>query len=403
VTDTAGLFPSTFTYEAWVRLDSLLDNREILIAENVGYKLFYLRTYAGSLECVLGLGNGYATAGAALSTIPTLTATTWHHIACTRTGAGRLDLWLDGVPVANATSAYVPPADGTTLSLGGDYRSPPLAPWVGAIDEVRVSDRAVYSGAFTPSRRLPVQTGTVALWHFDEGTGTQVGNAANPAHGVAVLDQGRWVLEGTTSCAWQPLAYYDLASKPAVATTSQCGIGNQGVATVAGRLAWRQTSDCNSLVVPMSQLGSTDMFAVSVDLYLEPGNSPRGPCLYVFNTASPGSAGSHGIATCYRIDDPAGTHSHEWWTASGTNWAVKVQPSAVPDPTASWHTLRIEGSRANCTAKALLDGDFVDEWNGPCDFAGASLNLASWASASAPANVSWANLRLFGGVEGCGP
>jgi hypothetical protein len=42
----------------------------------------------------------------------------------------------------------------------------------GLIDEVRISSVARYTADFTPEDRFTVDSDTLALWHFDEGTGT---------------------------------------------------------------------------------------------------------------------------------------------------------------------------------------------------------------------------------------
>lgn len=204
------------------------------------------------------------------------------------------------------------------------------------------------------------------------------------------------------ACTWAPVAAHSLTGAPAGSTAQNGGSGGQGPATVAGRTAWQQTSDWNSLLIPMSALGSEDVFAVEVDFYLAAGSAARGPCLYVLNTPANGSAGSHGLTTCFRMDDPAGTSTHEWWIASGASWSIKVQPLAVPNPSGAWHTLRLQGRRSTCAFTTFLDGQRLDDWTGACDVAGDSLNLSSWASGAA-ANVAWSNFALSKGAAACAP
>jgi hypothetical protein len=49
----------------------------------------------------------------------------------------------------------------------------------GLIDEVRISDFVRYSSGFTPSTApFGVDSGTVALWHLDEGEGQAIADAS---------------------------------------------------------------------------------------------------------------------------------------------------------------------------------------------------------------------------------
>jgi serine/threonine protein kinase/formylglycine-generating enzyme required for sulfatase activity len=76
-------------------------------------------------------------------------------------------------------SAAIPPEAGANRRKGEFFK--------GFIDEVRVSQTARYSGEFTPSRRFEPDADTLALFHFDEGSGTEVrDDSGNDHHGKVV-------------------------------------------------------------------------------------------------------------------------------------------------------------------------------------------------------------------------
>jgi hypothetical protein len=369
--------------------------------------LIYVRTRLSALECILGIGDNYATASVPLSALPGLIAGSWHHVGCTRNAGGRTDLWLDGVSVANVTSSYSPPPDGIPLSLGSDYRTPPLQQMAGAVDEVRITDHALYSTTFTPVRRFKTDTGTLALWHFDEGSGTQVSNAANPGHGTATLDQCRWVPEGTSgSCLWQVATSATLSAQPPNSTVRNGSFGGQGVAAVGGRSAWSQQSDWNQLIVPSGLAASDDVFALSADFYLPA--QVAGVDTWVTMIADTGPINpnfSNGLS--HRLIFSTNTNAIDWSILNGTP-AGNLQPSKPAPGLASlagqWHTFRIEGRRSTCAVRSFIDGALLDTFSNTCDLSGSTVVLNGVASvANHAANVAWTNLNVFRGSSACAP
>jgi hypothetical protein len=58
----------------------------------------------------------------------------------------------------------------------------------GWLDELRVSDTVRYSAGFTvPRTRLAIDSGTAALYHADEGTGTTLGDATGDNPGALLV------------------------------------------------------------------------------------------------------------------------------------------------------------------------------------------------------------------------
>jgi subtilisin len=121
----------------------------------------------------------------------------WHHVAGVfNKGTGEMRLYLDGQNFGGPT--YSPTINNSTESLrvGRGY-------WIegdtlkGAVEEVRISDVARYTGPFTPpTSPFTCDAHTRALWHFDEaagattffdgndGAGSSCGSAENTLTGL---------------------------------------------------------------------------------------------------------------------------------------------------------------------------------------------------------------------------
>jgi len=136
----------------------------------------------------------------------------WRHIAVTRNGTtGFMQIFIDGVSVASATTSVtgnVSYRDGRPLT---PYYTGPITEWVnepylvlgaekhdytwyyddydspsynGYLDELRISNTVRYTSNYTPVNRFTDDANTVALFHFDEGNGTHVGNTAMTSAGA---------------------------------------------------------------------------------------------------------------------------------------------------------------------------------------------------------------------------
>jgi hypothetical protein len=107
----------------------------------------------------------------------------WHHIACVKDVKGSskvIMIYVDGVLEQTA-----PCFDGETdnnlpFRIGDGHWSR----WYhGYVDEVRISDTARYTSNFVPQGPFIDDGNTVALWHFDEGTGQSVSDATGVYNG----------------------------------------------------------------------------------------------------------------------------------------------------------------------------------------------------------------------------
>ncbi len=172
-----------FTIEAWVRRTVDSGTYQTFLSDaNSSYSqaMFTLFVDGGNGDC--GASDQFAyyqTAGNSLQCSGvTASLNTWFHIAVTRDAAGARRFFVDGV--LRSTQLNSPaPADSTgTLTFGraGDYNGEYFA---GQIDEVRLSNVALYTASFTPpTAPLGAGPSTVGLWHLDEGSGQALADSS---------------------------------------------------------------------------------------------------------------------------------------------------------------------------------------------------------------------------------
>lgn len=182
--DNAGFNVTTaITIECWVYNDVAAQafkgivyksDQYALLTETSGYPRFYLwNATDGDLTL-----DGTAT-------IPT---TGWIHIAAVRNG-NNAALFVDGTRVASSTTAGTNSSDdGTSDFCVGAQTNTGTAGFDGRITEVRISNSQRYdptaSTLTVPTSAFTSDGNTLALYHFDEGSGTTVDNA----EGTAALD-----------------------------------------------------------------------------------------------------------------------------------------------------------------------------------------------------------------------
>jgi hypothetical protein len=117
----------------------------------------------------------------------------WRHIAVTRNASsGQMQIFVDGQPDASGTgptgdisyrngrSTSYPNSD-PFLVFGAEKHDAGAAfpAYIGLLDDIRISNVVRYTGAFTrPAAPHAVDGSTVALYRFDEGSGTTINDAA---------------------------------------------------------------------------------------------------------------------------------------------------------------------------------------------------------------------------------
>lgn len=127
----------------------------------------------------------------------------WHHIAVTRNSStGAIQLFVDGVPDAtgigptgniqyNTARSTTYPNSDPFIVLGAEKHDAGAAypSFNGQMDELRFSNNIRYTAGFTPPAAMFIADAqTVALYHFNEGSGSTIndvsGAAGGPSHGV---------------------------------------------------------------------------------------------------------------------------------------------------------------------------------------------------------------------------
>jgi hypothetical protein len=124
----------------------------------------------------------------------------WHHVAVTRQAStGRLQLYVDGQLDAQAATSGATGDISYRVGRGTQY--PDSDPFLvlaaekhdagsgfpsfnGSLDELRLSTTIRYNGNFTrPAGAFSPDASTAALYHFNEGGGTTLGDAVGTSNG----------------------------------------------------------------------------------------------------------------------------------------------------------------------------------------------------------------------------
>lgn len=197
------------TVDGW-RTGNVVLDRDVNGAADFGD--FGVSLFAGRVA--FGVARGAA--GATICGTRTVLDGNWHHVAVTRQRAtGQLQLFIDGtldVQMANNVNtsgdvqynvarATTFPASDPFLMLGAEKHDTGVS-FRGLLDEVRVSNTLRYAGSFSrPIAAFVTDANTMALYHFDEGSGTAVGDAATGTSSPGTLAVGgvnsgpKWVTD----------------------------------------------------------------------------------------------------------------------------------------------------------------------------------------------------------------
>jgi len=169
--DSLDVEGNAFTMEAWIRAtgpqlgDGIIINKEnsYEMALRAGDTLMFA-IQAGAWDW---FGGGK----------PTMNE--WHHVAVTFDGTDTQG-WIDGVAAPDPTEANgVPLAPSDEPLQVGRRVCCGTTPFLGVIDEVRVSDIVRYTADFPLQKReFETDANTRVLWHFNEGTGIDIADAS---------------------------------------------------------------------------------------------------------------------------------------------------------------------------------------------------------------------------------
>ena len=172
------------TLEAWIRHEGLSGEVQIISHHdhnaNQGFVLLMYTNTNLQFRYQDGSSNLQAGGGAGTA----VSAGVWHHVAGTFDGT-MLRVFIDGMMVADNPIGSMTAADfpgplriGAAAYTNGFH-------YDGTIDEVRISDIARYTAPFTrPTAPFVSDGDTVALWHFDEGSGQDALDATGSHDGT---------------------------------------------------------------------------------------------------------------------------------------------------------------------------------------------------------------------------
>ncbi|MCY7377076.1 MAG: LamG domain-containing protein [Pyrinomonadaceae bacterium] len=163
--------PNALTVEAWVKPFGV-DNSQIVVDRlnqdmNAGRGGFQLRIQNGSVVFMICPDNLRSRCVAVYGRAA-IQPNSWQHIAATFQN-GEVRVYLNG-RLEGRRSKFVRSTGNAvgTLTIGagngGNSR------FRGLLDEIRISNQAVYQANFAPLAQLEATTSTVGLWRFDSGS-----------------------------------------------------------------------------------------------------------------------------------------------------------------------------------------------------------------------------------------
>lgn len=176
------------TWEAWVKTDS---------AAQIAVISHYRQT--GDQPWVIDMNGGIVRlfiSGASFYSASTVNDGEWHHIAAVWEPGTRVGLYIDGELDANHTSG-VPGAkySGASISMrigAYDYQGNIYGEFDGELDGIRYSHTARYTSDFTPGECPVVDEDTIALWNFEEGSGTTTAPEGQHEEAAELLNGTGW-------------------------------------------------------------------------------------------------------------------------------------------------------------------------------------------------------------------
>jgi hypothetical protein len=200
---------STSQGDLWINGNSIIDRDIYDQPTNGDYGISLYGNNGGQIAFGVARQSGGSTTGETICGGSNLADGNWHHIAATRnTSTGLMQLYVDGVRVSQGTG----PTGDISYSNGRSSNYPNSDPYMvigaekhdagssypsfsGWVDELRISNTVRYTAASfsVPTEPFSSDTNTVALYHFDEGSGTTLGDSSGasggPSDGVVMFNQ----------------------------------------------------------------------------------------------------------------------------------------------------------------------------------------------------------------------
>jgi hypothetical protein len=190
--------PSSSAGDGWITGRIIID-RDVYGGGDYGD---YGASLAGGRIC---FGVALGSTGATIYGSTNVADGQWHHIALTRnTSTGQIRIFVDGQSDASGTgpTGNISYRDGRSTSypnsdpflvLGAEKHDAGSAypSYIGLLDDVRISNIVRYTATFTrPSAPHAADSSTVALYRFDEGSGTTIVDSAPGGNSPGVRRYG---------------------------------------------------------------------------------------------------------------------------------------------------------------------------------------------------------------------
>lgn len=210
----------------------------------------------------------------------------------------------------------------------------------------------------------------------------------------------------SNACQWGNATWTGLDRAEEIPLKRNGELGGQGLARVAGRVAWKITSDWGQAFLPLGSLERADTFAAEVEFFIPSGvDWERTAFLSIFTDPDGGPTTddlAHGVTL--RIgEDPGKAPWFDWRQETGRGGPVsRGYVGTLPGPVSgAWHKMRIEGSRSGKWFRGMLDGRTLVVSHGDHDLSGTHIALGARYGYMKPENVALSNLRTFAGTGEC--
>ncbi|MCP4868045.1 MAG: LamG domain-containing protein [Proteobacteria bacterium] len=168
-----------FTVEAWLRPDTFSPDAAVVSKRDPGSDNGWHLAVNSDGEPFFQVSIG---ANPLVTAESALTLGQWHHVALVyEASSGIGTFFVDGQPDSSGTLPSPNAAATADLLIGGDGAGLGDA-WDGLIDDVRLSSVARYGITFIPDTSLGSDADTLALWGFEEGSGSTVHDGSLNGH-----------------------------------------------------------------------------------------------------------------------------------------------------------------------------------------------------------------------------